>query len=57
MFKSTKSFGYDVRKANARLSNTTIRDLLGNEVYAEAALVFLKDTKVGMIKEGALEKY
>ena len=30
--KSRKGFGHDVRGANAGPSNTTARDLLGNEV-------------------------
>lgn len=34
----------------------SIRDLLGNEVFADAVLAFLRDTRVGMVREGALDK-
>lgn len=52
---SRKGFGYGIRKTKVRPSNTSIRDLLGNGAFAEAILPFLKDTKIGMIKEGVLE--
>ena len=37
-FKSRKDFGYRVRQAVARLSNTSVRDLLSNDRYTEAVL-------------------
>ena len=39
-----------------RPSNTTVRDLLGNEVFTEAVLAYWRDTQVGIIKEGVLNK-
>ena len=51
-----KGFGYGTRKSNARPSNTSIKVLLGKEEYADAVLAFLRDAKVGIVKEGALHK-
>ena len=48
-----KGFGYDIRKTQA---SPAIRDLLGSERFTEAVLAFLKDTRVGLIKEGILNK-
>ena len=39
-----------------RLRNTTVRDLLGNKVFTEAVLAFLRDTQASMIKEEILKK-
>ena len=47
--KSRKGFGFRVRKARARPSNTPIRDLLSDDRYKEAVLVFLGATRVGAI--------
>ena len=41
-FNSRKEFGYDIRKTKARPSNTAIIDVV---------LAFLRDTKVGIVKE------
>ena len=38
--KSRKGFGFRVRQARARPSNTSIRDVLSDDRYAEAVLVF-----------------
>ena len=56
VLKSGKGFGYDIRKAKIRPSNASIRDLLGNDTFTDAILSFPKDTKVGIVKEGALIK-
>jgi hypothetical protein len=40
-FKSRKGFGFHVRQARARPSNTTVRELLSNSRYTEAVLDFL----------------
>ena len=37
-FKSRKGFGYRVRQARARPSNTSVRDLLSDDRYTEAVL-------------------
>jgi hypothetical protein len=39
-FKSRKGFGFHVRQARARPSNTTVRELLSNDRYTEAVLDF-----------------
>ena len=54
--KSRKGFGYGVRQARARPSNTSVRELLSNEQYTEAVLRFLDDTKMGEVKEEAICK-
>ena len=54
--KSRKGFGYRVRQARARPSNTSIRDLLSSEQYTGAVLRFLENTRVGEVKEGAICK-
>ena len=54
VLKSRKGFGYRVRQAKARPSNTTIRDLLSDGWYTEAALVLLRAARVGEVKEGAI---
>ena len=53
-FKSRKGFGYRVRQARARPSNTSIRDLLSDGRYTEAVLGFLRSTRVGEVKAGSL---
>ena len=53
-FKSRKGFGFRVRQARVRPSNTSIRDLLSNSRYTEAVLRFLEETKVGEVKAGAI---
>ena len=55
-FKSRKGFGFHVRRARARPSNTTVRELLSNDRYTEAVLDFLKKTRVGEVKEGVICK-
>ena len=54
--KSRKGFGYGVRQASARPSNTSVRELLSNEQYTDAVLKFLGDTRVGEVKEGVICK-
>lgn len=53
-FKSRKGFGYKIRQAQARLSNTSVRDLLLDDRYTEAVLEFLETTRVGEVKAGVL---
>ena len=54
-FKSRKGFGYRVKEAKARPSNTPIRELLSDDRYTEAVLAFLKATKVGEVKAGVIK--
>ena len=54
--KSRKGFGYNVRQARARPSNTSVRELLSNEQYTDANLKFLGDRRVGEVKEGVICK-
>ena len=42
--KNRKGFGFDIRKP----SNTSIRDLLGSEIFAGAVLALPRDTRVGI---------
>ena len=49
-FKSRKGFGFHVRQARARPSNTTVRELLSNSRYTEAVLSFLKNTRVERLR-------
>ena len=51
--RSEKDFGYDIRKSWARPSNTMIR-CWGTKWFTDAVLAFLRDTKVGRVKEGIL---
>ena len=44
--KSRRGFGYRVRQARARPSNTSVRDLLSNDRYTEVVLGFLRNTSV-----------
>ena len=53
-FKSRKGFGFHVRRAVARPSNTAVRELLSNDRYTEAVLDFLRGTRVGEVKEGVI---
>ena len=46
-FKSRRGFGYQVRQARARPSNTSVRELLSDDRFTEAVLDFLRNTKVG----------
>ena len=55
-FKSRKGFGFHVRQARARPSNTTVRELLSNSKYTEAVLEFLGKTRVGEVKDGVICK-
>ena len=54
--KSRRGFGYRVRQARARPSNTSVRDLLSNDRYTKAVLGFLRNTRVGEVKAGAICK-
>ena len=47
-------FGFRVRQARARPSNTTIRGLLSDDRSTEAVLVFLGPTLVREVKEGVI---
>ena len=47
---------YNVREAKARPSNTTIRELMGNDAYAEAILSFRREMDVGKVEAGFLER-
>ena len=55
-FRSRKGFGFHVRQARARPSNTTVRELLSNSRYTEAVLVFLEETRVGEVKDNVICK-
>ena len=54
--KSREGFGYRVRKARARPSNTSVRDLLSSEQYTGATSRLPENTRVGEAKEGAICK-
>ena len=53
-FRSRKGFGFHVRQARARPSNTTVRELLSDSRYMESVLSFLEQTRVGEVKEGVI---
>ena len=55
-YRSRRGFGYHVRQARARPSNTTIRELLSNDRYTGAVLDFLESTRVGEVKAGIICK-
>ena len=55
-YRSRKGFGFHVRQARARPSNTTVRELLTNDRYTRAVLEFLGKTRVGEVKEGVICK-
>ena len=55
-FKSRKGFGFHVRQARARPSNTTVKELLSDDRYTEAVLDFLGKARVGEVKEGVICK-
>ena len=55
-YKSRKGFGFHVRQARARPSNTTVRELLSNDRYTSTVLNFLSKTRVGEVKEGVICK-
>ena len=46
-------FRYNIRGAEARPSNTTVRELMGSGAYTEAVF-FLRATDVGKVKAGVL---
>ena len=53
-FKSRKGFGFHVRQARARPSNTSVRDLMSDDRYTSAVLDFLEKTRVGEVREGVI---
>ena len=53
-FRSRKGFGFHVRQARARPSNTTIRELLSDGRYTEVVLEFLERTRVREVREGVI---
>lgn len=55
-WKSRGGFGYRVRQASAKPSNTTNEDLLSDSRYVGAVLRFLEGTMVGCVKEGAITR-
>lgn len=52
--KGRKGFGHMERQARAMPRNTTIRELLAHDKCTEAVVRFLKATKIGNVKDGAL---
>ena len=54
--KSMKGFGYVIRKAKAKPSNTVIGDLLRIQNFTDAMLGFFMDIEVGTVTEGILKK-
>ena len=38
------------------MPNTALKELMGNEAYAEAVLTFLRKTDVGKVKAGVLDR-
>ena len=55
VYKERKGFGYNVKGRNGP-GDTTIREFLGRREVREAVLEFLRSTKVGMLKSGAVRK-
>ena len=55
-FKSRKGFGYRIRQARARPSNTSVGDLLSDDRFSGAVLDFLRSTRVGEVREGVICK-
>ena len=53
--KGRKGFSCRVRYGPG-LGNTTVRELLSEEQYVAAVLDYLRATKVGMVKEGAIAR-
>ena len=49
-FGSSKGYGYRVRQARAKPSNTSVRDLLSDDRYTEAVLGFIGAIRVGEVK-------
>lgn len=47
-----KGVGYGAKGGKAGPGNTTIRDLLADEMFTEAVVEFLGSTKVGEVKDG-----
>ena len=54
--RSRRGFGYSVRKAKVRPRNTAVRELVWNDAYTEAVLSFLRETEVGKVKAGVLDR-
>ena len=52
---SRRVFGYNVREAQARSSNTTVRELMGHDACTEAILSFLRGTDIEKVKSGVLD--
>ena len=48
--QNRERFDYDVRKASARPSNTSIRGLVGNEGFKDMVMGVLENTKIVMVK-------
>ena len=53
-FRSRRGFGFHVRQARARPSNTTVRELLSNNRYTEAVVRFIGATRVGEVRDGVI---
>ena len=53
-FRSRKDFGFQVRQARARPSNTAVRNLLTDVRYTQAVLAPPAGTRVGEVKEGTI---
>jgi len=53
-WKSRKGFRYHVKNSRVRPSNTSVGDLVLSDCYVEVVLRFIRTTRVGMIKAGAV---
>ena len=49
--RSRRGFGYRVRQARPRPSNTSIRDLLSNDRYTEAVLDYWRQRRWGRLRK------
>ena len=47
---------YSVREAKTRLSDTAVRELIGNGAYTMTVLTLLKEVGVGKVKAGVLDR-
>ena len=54
--RSRKRFGHNILEAKARSSNTTARELMGNDAHTEAVLSFLRETDAGKVNAGVLDR-
>ena len=58
LYKGKRGFFLGWTKSGARMirrpGNTSIRELMSDRRFTEAVLGFLKDTKVGRVKEGVV---